>query len=88
MYRLGTTQTVAIGASTAASTAFGAQTRAVRVIATSNAHIVVAKSATATTSDTYLALGREEVIQVAPGEQVAVIQNSAGGTLYITELTH
>jgi len=86
--RLGTVQTVTIGAASAACTnPFGDQTREIRVICTANAHVVIAGTPVATTGDTYMALGREEEFRVNPGEKIAVIQNSAGGVLYVTELT-
>jgi len=86
--RLGVVQTVTIGAASAPCTnPFGSQTREVRVVCTSNAHVVFAATPVATTSDTYMTAGREEEFRVNPGEKIAVIQNAAAGVLYVTELT-
>lgn len=83
-----TTQVVTIGAASAATAnGVGAQTKEVRLIATIACHVAFGKTPTATTSSMYLAPGREEEFLIHPGEKVAVIQNAAAGSLYVTELT-
>lgn len=86
-YRLGATQTVAVGAASAASTAFTPGTFAVRVVATTACHIKFNGTPVATTNDAYLPANWVAEYTVAPGEKLAVIQNTAAGTLYITELS-
>lgn len=84
----GTTQTVTVGAASAATTnAVGQHTKRIRLISTTACHVAFAVAPTATTSSMYLAAGREEVFAIKPGQKVAVIQNAAGGTLFVTELT-
>lgn len=83
-----TTQTVTVGAASAATTnAVGSNIHAVRLISTTACHIKIEQAPTATTSDFLMAANREEYFTIHPGEKVAVIQNAAGGTLYVTELT-
>lgn len=44
---------------------------------------------TATTSDTLIKANYPPLVfGIAPGDLVAVIQDAAGGSLYVTELTH
>lgn len=82
-----TTQSVTIGAASAATTnAVGAQTKRVRLISTIACHVVFAVAPTAAATDMYLAPGREEVFKIKPGQKVAVIQNAAAGVLYVTEV--
>lgn len=82
------TQTVAIGAASASTTnAVGAHIHCVRLIATSACHVEFGASPTADSGDMYLAANREELFTIKPGQKVAVIQNSAAGTLYVTEMT-
>lgn len=87
-YRPSTTQSKAYtGTSAAVTNAFGSQTYRVRLWATTDCHVVFAGSPTATTSDMPLTARVPEYFSVNPGEKVAAIQDSAGGTLYVTELT-
>lgn len=84
----GTTQKLATSATAKASTAFGAQTYAVRVVCTAACHIAFGPAPVATTSDAYLAPNnRGEFIGVTPGEMLSVVEDSAAGVLYVTELS-
>ena len=67
--------------------AFGAQTREVRLISTTACHVAFGAAPLATANDPYLAADEEYVVRVSPGQKVAAIQNAAGGTLFVTELT-
>lgn len=89
-WRLGACQTVAIGGSHAETgTAFNAQTRAVLIAATSDCHIVIGTSPVATSSGTLIRSAYPPLVfACGPTDKVSVIQDSAGGTLYVTELTH
>ena len=87
-YRPITTQTVAVGTASAAITnPVGAQIRRVRLISTTACHVAIGSAPTATATDMYLAAGREEYFSIHPGEKVAVIQDAAAGTLYVTEMS-
>jgi len=82
----GTCQAITTSGSSAASSAFAASTRVVRVVATQNVNFMFGASPTATTSMNYLPAGQVEYFKVTGGEKVAVIQNSAAGTFYVTEM--
>lgn len=87
-FRPGTTQTVTIsGTSAAVSNAFGSSTHTIRIVSTTNCHYTLAGTPTATTSHPYLPAGAIEYIDVSPGEKIAFIQNAAGGTAYVTEVS-
>lgn len=76
---------VAIAASTAPSAEVSSQVYVVRLHATVACHIAFDEDATA--NNMMLAAGATEYFAVSPGQTVNVIQNSTGGTLYITEMT-
>jgi hypothetical protein len=83
----GSTQTITTSASSAAiSTAFGNNTRLVRIVCTEDAHIKFAASPTATTGDPFMPANQVEYFRVEAGEKVAAIQNSAAGTVFVTEM--
>lgn len=87
-YRLGATQTVAVGAASAANTTgFAAGTQAVRVVSTTACHIAFGAAPTATTNDAYLPANWVAEYTVSPGDKIAAIQNTAAGNLYVTELS-
>lgn len=80
-------QTAAYTASSAAiSNAVGDGVSVVRLVATSACHIKVAVTPVATSSDMLLPANTVQYIAIAPGQKVAAIQNSAGGTLHVTEM--
>ena len=89
-WRLGKAQTVAIGASAANnSTAFGSSTQAVMVTPTSNCHVRFGQpNPAAVSTDTFLSAGVPYVFAIGIGDFISVIQDSASGTLYVTELSH
>lgn len=94
--RLGVTQTVAYDATVPITTAFGAQTREIRVVANSACHIHIyeaAGTATATTADPYLPAHTTEYYTVTPGQKISAIKaatnglvTATAGTLWVTEL--
>jgi hypothetical protein len=87
-YRPKTTQTVSYTGTSAASTnPFGAGITVVRVICTTDAHIVFAGTPVATTGAPLIPAFTPEYFSVSPGEKIAAIQNLAAGTLYVTEMT-
>jgi len=85
----GGTQSVAYtGTHGAISTAVGSQTRNVLVYASSDCHIQFAKTPVATTADMFLPGSMQIFLTIHPGEKVSAIQASAGGTLYVSEMTY
>ncbi len=88
-WKLGAAQTVAIGASSVDSSAVGSETRALLISATSDCHIVINGNPTATATSTLIRSAYPPLVfGCGPGDKVAVIQDSASGTLYVTELSH
>lgn len=74
------------GTSAAITNAVGDGVNVVRLVATSACHIKVAVTPVATTSDMLLPANTVQYLAIAPGQKVAAIQNSAGGTLHVTEM--
>lgn len=59
----------------------------VRVACTSNAWVLIDNSPTATTGNgMYMSAGIPEYFTVTSGQKVSAIQDSAGGTLNVTEI--
>jgi hypothetical protein len=81
--RPGKTQTIAFNATSAAAAAFGTQTRRVRLAATSGCLVSITNDDEA---GMYIAPNFPEVFLVTPGQILNVVQQSAAGTLFITEL--
>lgn len=85
--RLGPAQEVAVGAASAASTAFGSQTYGVRICSTVACRYVVGDGTPAAlATSAYLPPNWVEVLTCSPGQKVAVIQETAGGKLSVVEL--
>lgn len=88
-WRLYKSSTVTIGASSTQSSTFDAAVKAIMISATADCHIVIGLNAAATAAATLIRAAYPPLIfATAPGELIAVIQDSTGGTLYVTELTH
>ncbi len=88
-WKLGPCQTVTVGAAHHESTAFGGQTRAVLISATADCHVRIGNAAVAVSTDTLIRSAYPPLVfGCTPDETVSVIQDSAGGLLYVTELTH
>lgn len=86
-FKLGTTQKVAYtGTAGTIASGVGATTELVRVWCSSDAHVAVGANPTATTSDMPVTGGLGEIFALAPGDKISAIQQSEGGTLYVTEL--
>lgn len=87
-YRPGATQVAAYTSVAAAvTTAFATQTRIIRVTPTTAAYIAIGASPTATTTGIYMSAGITDYFKVNPGEKISAVQDSAGGSLYVTEMT-
>jgi hypothetical protein len=85
---MGATQTVAVGASSAASSAVNANTREIRVIATVDAYVEISSAPTASSSSFILPAFTVEYFRVAGSDKVAVLRvGSVTGTSRVTELS-
>ena len=84
----GSHQAIATGAASASSAAVGLSTYAVMLTASANCHIKFGVAPVAVAGDFLLkASDPPLIIGISPGEKVAVIEDSAVGTLYLIELT-
>jgi hypothetical protein len=89
VFELGTARQIAYGA-TSANIALTATCRFVTILAAGGTHIhyqIGVGTQTATSTTHYLAVGQRMTFSVPPNSNIAVIQGSAAGTLYISELT-
>lgn len=83
----GVSQVVAIGATSTRSTAFQPTTTIIRMVANQDCFVALGAAPTALADGTCMVVqgGAETYIGVTPGQKLAVIQSTAGGSLYITE---
>ena len=87
---LGVTQTVTVSGTTAAtSTALNAQCRVVQLVSTENCYVLPGSGTPTATAVNGMFILKDwpHYINVSGGEKIAAIQVSAGGTLYVSELT-
>lgn len=86
----GTGQTLAIGAASVASAAFGPGVQMIMVSATGNCHIAIGSAPTAVATDLLIkATDPPLALKIAPGDKIAVIQDgTATGNLYVVQATH
>ncbi len=86
-FRPGTTQTVSVTSSSAATTnPVGEATTIARLVCTVDCHVNVGESPTATTSNMLLPAYTVEYVRVVKGvDKVAAIRAAVDGTLYVTE---
>ena len=88
--RQGTRQTVAYtGTAATITNAFGTETYVIRLSATTACHFLVSEAANvvaATATDSLLPTNWVDYIVVTPGQKISVIQDSAAGTLSVTEM--
>lgn len=89
--RLGTSQTIACATtSTAISSAFGAQTFAVRIAVSGSGatHYRIGDGVqTSVTSDPYLPNSWVEYVRVSPGQRISAITETGTATMTVTEAT-
>ena len=88
-FKIGTTQTVSVGSSSAAtSNALNAQTREIRIVTTVDAYVEMnAASPTATSSSIIVPAFTPEYFRVTPATKVAVLRvGSTDGTARVSEL--
>jgi hypothetical protein len=81
----GKVQNVSYTGSAAASDAFLAGTRVVRLVATTDCFVAISANPTATTSTIYLPQGVVEYVRVNAGDKISAIRRSQDGTLNVTE---
>lgn len=81
----GTAQKVAIGASHAESSAFGATTKVVRLVSDVNCYVAFGAAPVATSSSLLMIAGVPEFFGVQPGEKVSVLEVSTTGNLSVAE---
>lgn len=90
-FRATTLQTVGVTATSAAATAFNANTSVVRLIADTNCFVVFgadSASPTATSANgVFIVAGVPEYFRVSQGSRIAVIRSTADGNLYVAEMT-
>ena len=87
-FRPGATQTVAVGASSAASNAIGSQTREIRVVSTVDAFVAFDPAPTASSASLILPAFTVEYFRVDAATKIAFIRvGSVTGTARITELS-
>lgn len=75
-----TDQTVAITASSVQSAAFNSKTKAIMVECDADCSVVIGTNPTATTSNYLMGDGTPYYFAVGPGEKIAVISNTSGGS--------
>lgn len=86
----GVSDYVSVSATSAQSAAFGANTHEIRVVSTTNCHIKIGDDPTAAATDNngvYLPAGVVEYFHVSPGQKVAVIRDTADGSMSVGEMT-
>jgi FtsP/CotA-like multicopper oxidase with cupredoxin domain len=86
----GTTDYITVNGTSAQSAAISANCSEIRIVSTTNCHINNGANPTAAATDNngfYLPAAVIEYLHVSPGQKVAVIQDSAGGTLCVAEMT-
>lgn len=84
------TDYIAVGAASVQSVQWGANTHDVRVVSTTNCHVNIAQNPTAAATDNngfYLPAGVVEYFHVSPGQRLAVIRDTADGTMTVSEMT-
>jgi hypothetical protein len=81
---LGAGEKVTVSGTSAQSAVMPANTSLVRVCMSAAGYVAIGTNPTAVnTAGMYMPAGLVEYFAIKPGEQVAAIQDSAGGTLYV-----
>jgi len=85
----GSGQKVAFTGVSAQSAAVGTQTHAVLLAATSDCHVEFGSNPTATATSCFIKGGTAPIpLAIGSGMKIAVVQDTAAGNLFITELSH
>ncbi len=85
VFKLGASQDVPIGGASNPSVAFGSKTTAIRLNADVDCRYAIGSNPTATPTSTRLPAGAIDYVGCAPGDKIAVLQETNGGTLNVTE---
>lgn len=80
-------ENVAYTGTAAASAAFSSGIHHIRLSATTACYYKLGANPTATSSDTYLPANVIEIIRVNPGQKIAFIQVSTGGTASVSQMS-
>lgn len=85
--RFGAAQVLAYTGTSAQSTALSADASVIRIVSTTDCHVLIGDNPTATTTSTFLPAGLVEYVGCKGGNKVAAIQKSGGtaGSLFITD---
>ena len=75
---------ISFNVNSAQSPVFSASTFLIRVVATENCRIAFGVNPTASATSSLVLANVPEYIKVTPGERLAVIQDTTGGTLNVT----
>ena len=87
-FKTGTTHTVSVADSSAASAATNANTREIRIVTTVDAYVEISAAPTASSSSFILPAFTVEYFRVAGADKVAVLRvGSVTGTARVTELS-
>lgn len=84
--RAGTVQSAAYTGTAGTTNGVGGTTAVVRVWCSTDAYVAFGPSASATASHTPVSAKQAEYFAVRAGDKVSAVQQSAGGTLYVTEM--
>lgn len=82
----GTAQNRTTSSSSAQSTAVGATTTLVRLVATEDCYVLFGEDPTAVAGNSLITAGVPEVVPITPGHKIAAIRRTTDGILNITEL--
>ena len=86
-YRDKSTSKVAIGTTSAQSTAIEVGISNVRIITTVDAHFVIGVNPTATANDAFIPAKAELYVGISSGEKVALRTTTGSGSAFVTSLT-
>lgn len=78
-------QSVAIGAASTQSVAFGANSKYIRLVATQNCYVAFGANPTALVTSILLIANVVEFFGVTPGQKLAVLEVGTAGTLSVVE---
>lgn len=77
-------ENVSFTGTSAQSSVFSTNTFLIRLVSDVNCRVAFGNNPTATSSSALLVGGIPEYVKVTPGERLAVIQDTSGGTLNVT----
>ncbi len=89
-YSLGTTQVLSLSATAQSSSAIGVSGsyKQIRVVGTSAFHLTSALAPTASSASPYFPANIPEIINIAGGNKISVIQDAATGNFFVTQISY